>query len=367
MKLKVCHLTSAHPRNDVRIFLKECTSLAASDFEVSLIVADGKDNEEINNVKIINACNKANSNRFVRMTKNVWQGYKTAKNQKADIYHLHDPELLTVALLLKTSNNRVFFDAHEDLPKQLLDKHYINKYLRKILSKLVSIFEKFVCKRLSGIITATPSIADKFMEINPNTINVSNFPLLNEMVEVTDWSKKRNEICFIGSITKIRGLAQVVESLKFTNDIILNIAGNYSPQTFRDELMKQEGWKKIKDLGIISRTQCSEIMSVSKVGIVTFLPAANHVDAQPNKMFEYMSAGIPVIGSDFPLWKEIIEKNDCGLCVDPSNSIQIAEAINYLILNANEAERKGMNGRKAVLEKYNWNVESEKLINFYKK
>ncbi len=91
----------------------------------------------------------------------------------------------------------------------------------------------------------------------------------------------------------------------------------------------------------------------------------NHVDAQPNKMFEYMSAGIPVIASDFPLWREIIEGCGCGICVDPLDPKKIAEAIDYLVDNPEIARRMGENGRKAVYDRYNWDVEEKKLLALY--
>ncbi|MCY1522537.1 Glycosyl transferases group 1 [compost metagenome] len=107
-------------------------------------------------------------------------------------------------------------------------------------------------------------------------------------------------------------------------------------------------------------------MSRSVAGVVTFLSAPNHIDAQPNKMFEYMSAGIPVVGSNFPLWKSIIEGNRCGVCVDPANPTEIAEAIDYLFTHQAEAREMGARGRAAVLDKYNWDGEGVKLLSLYR-
>jgi glycosyltransferase involved in cell wall biosynthesis len=109
----------------------------------------------------------------------------------------------------------------------------------------------------------------------------------------------------------------------------------------------------------------AKILENSLAGIVTFLPSPNHLEAQPNKMFEYMSAGIPVIASDFPLWREIISGNDCGLLVNPLKPLEIAGAIDYLVNNPAEAKRMGRNGRLAVIEKYNWPMEEKKLLRFY--
>ena len=128
----------------------------------------------------------------------------------------------------------------------------------------------------------------------------------------------------------------------------------------------KKDWDIVNNYGYINRKETIQIMSKSKVGMVTFFPVPNHIDSQPNKMFEYMSAGIPVIGSYFPLWKEILEVNECGICVNPEDSDDISKAIKYLIENEDTAEQMGKNGREAVLEKYNWGIEEKKLINIYK-
>ena len=103
-------------------------------------------------------------------------------------------------------------------------------------------------------------------------------------------------------------------------------------------------------------------------GFILLKPNPNNIAAasRNNKLYEYMAAGLPVIASDFPLWKKIIEKNYCGICIDPSNPEKIAKAIEYLIKHPDEAKKMGGNGKKAVLEKYNWENESKKLLKVYK-
>jgi glycosyltransferase involved in cell wall biosynthesis len=78
-----------------------------------------------------------------------------------------------------------------------------------------------------------------------------------------------------------------------------------------------------------------------------------------------MAAGLPVIASNFPLWKEIVEGNGCGICVDPLNPKEIAEAIKYLMKHPGSTEQMGKNGRRAVIEKYTWEKEGKKLLDLY--
>lgn len=361
---KVSHLTSVHPRYDTRIFIKECTSLANAKYHVYLVVADGYGDEIKNGVYLVDVGAKEGT-RLTRMRKTVQKVYKKAIELDSDVYHLHDPELIPIGLKLKNRGKIVIFDAHEDLPKQILSKPYLNHLSQTVLSTFFTFYEQYTCPKFDAIITATPVINNKFLKIHPNSIVINNFPLLKELFSAAKWTHKTNSICYIGGIDVMRGILEVVNAMEVFDSVTLNLAGTFSEKETEYRAKRLKGWSKVNEFGFVSRDKVAEIMGHSKAGIVTFHPLPNHIDAQPNKMFEYLSAGLPIIVSNFPLWREIIDKHQCGIYVNPLDSKAISEAIKWIIDHPKEAENMGKNGRHAVETFYNWEQEEKKLLSLY--
>lgn len=364
--MKVCHLTSAHPRYDPRIFVKQCRSLAKHGFDVSLVVADGKGDEVNGSVKIYDV--GGSTGRLDRMVKTTNRVFHRALSIDADIYHFHDPELMPVGLRLKKRDKKVILDSHEDVPKQIVRKPYLNPVISLVLSKVVAVFEHYISKKMDAIVAATPAIESKFLVFNDATVNINNYPLLDEFCagEMINQPKKK-QICYVGVISEARGIKEVVAAMALTReDVVLGLAGQFSSGALQRELESTDGWSSVEYYGVLNREAVRDVLLESFAGIVTFLDSPNHVEAQPTKMFEYMSAGLPVIASHFPLWKTIIEGNHCGLCVDPDSPTEIAGAMDYLATHPEEALTMGKNGVSAVRGKYNWEVEELKLVKLYK-
>ena len=361
--MNVAHLTSVHPRDDTRVFLKECRSLAARGHNVTLVVADGLGDDTRDGVRIVDVGRV--SGRVARMRKTTRRVYEKAVELDCDLYHFHDPELLIAGLRLKLRGKKVIYDAHEDLRKDILSKYYLPPSVRTPVAYLAQLIEFAVSKRLSGVIAATPGIQNKFSQSGARSVAVCNYPIVEEL-EPTPWAHKEQKVCYVGGLTSARGAIELVLALdSVKTDTQLLLAGSFSEPGLEQKAQATPGWQRVVPLGFLNRSGVRDVMARSMAGLVTLLPAPNSIDSLPIKMFEYMSAGLPVIASDFPLWREIVEESDCGVLVDPTNPGQVAVAIDGFVKNPNEAMRQGENGRSAVLEKYNWRMEEAKLLRFY--
>ena len=339
--------------------------MVSAGFKCSLLVSDGKGDEKKDGIKIIDAgfVPKGRRERILKVKRII---FEKAKEINAEIYHFHDPELIPVGLELKKLGKKVIYDVHEDVPRQILSKPYIPRFIRPAVSKLFEIYENRAAKRFDGIVAATPFIRDRFLKLNPNTVDVNNFPKLSEFLVPVSWKERRNEICYIGGISRIRGIVELVKSLEYI-DITLHLAGNFESEKLKNEVMTLPGWKKVKYYGFVDRNNVKEILSSVKIGVIPLHPVKNYLDSLPIKMFEYMAAGLAVIASDFPLWQEIVEKHKCGICVDPFSPRAIAIAVKKLLEEDAIAKEMGINGRKLVETKYNWETEEKKLISLYEK
>lgn len=363
---KVAHLTSAHPRDDVRIFHKECGSLINAGYSVNLVVADGLGDEVRDGIETHDV--GRSNGRLQRVFSTTQRVLKRALALDADVYHLHDPELLFAGMVLKRNGKCVIFDSHEDVPVQLLNKPYLAPGVLQLISSGYAKFESYACARFDAVVAATPFIREKFLKINPMTVDVCNYPVHSEFCAVGEWAEKSCEVCYVGGLSRVRGLVEIVTAIGQTKGgVRLNLAGGFSEPELRDEVATNSGWSRVVEHGILDRGGVAKIYQRSIAGLVTLHPIPNYLDALPIKMFEYMSAGIPVIASDFSLWKQIISESDCGLCVDPLDPKAIALAIDYLVSHPEEARAMGERGRKNALSRYNWHKEGEKLVELYQR
>jgi glycosyltransferase involved in cell wall biosynthesis len=360
---RVVHLSTVHARDDVRIFHKECAGLAAAGFDVHLLVADGKGAEFRDNIRIHDI--GFMQGRMRRMVVQPWRMWRLARDLGAAVYHFHDPELIPMALLLRTAGYRVIYDAHEDVPRAVLSKFWLKPWLRRLVAALFERLENFAARRFTAVVAATPHIASRFRRLNSRSIDINNYPLAHELSHEVPTTEEGRAVCYVGGIGIIRGAVEMVSALEKANATLI-LAGPFESDRTEAVLRALPGWRRVNYRGVVSRDEVRRIMATSRAGLVFFHPEPNHVDAQPNKIFEYMSAGLPVLASDFPLWRSLLVDSGAGRCANPLDSADIARCIEELLDDPSGARVMGQRGRDAVRHKYHWPHEERKLVGLYR-
>jgi hypothetical protein len=367
----IIQFTTVHHRNDTRIRLKQTDSLSKSficDFRLFVQDGQGSETSELTGVQVINTGPKT-GNRFVRMTLGAFHMLRAVRQARPNVVHFHDPELIPTGFVLKLSGVKVIYDVHEDVPKQTLGKFYLPLIVRKPVACTMDAVERIAGRCFDAIVPATPEIAKRFPA--EKTVVVQNFPLLEELVapEPVPYDSRPPHFAYVGGITRARGAVEMVETIGrvSSSEAKLLLTGAFSPKNLQPEIEALPGWKKVDFLGWADRKQVANLLGNVRAGLVLFHPGPNHCSAQPNKMFEYMAAGLPVIASDFSLWREIVDGSGCGLLVDPMDPEAIAEAMQWILEHPAESEAMGRRGRQAVKERYNWEQEAKKLIRLYRR
>lgn len=368
MNRKVCHITSAHNRYDVRILQKECTSLAKSGFDVTLLVNDNEPNEIVNNVKIASTKHKP-QNRIARIIYSTKNLYKMAIEINADVYHFHDPELLPVGNKLKRKGKKVIFDSHENYALQIKEKYYIPPILRKLISFLYYEYETYAVRKLDSVIVpCTFNHINHFNNRAKRTVFINNVPIMNELFDgyCTGSAKKKRTICYVGALAYNRGITHLVKAA-YKADANLVLVGNFSPKEYYTEIQRMKEFSIVDYRGYVDRDTIVEIFKDCVIGICTVLNVGQYDkgDNLLTKVYEYMAMGLPVIISDYPYAREVLKEYEFGIAVDPENIDEIADKISYLVDNPEIAKKMGHEGRRAVKEKFNWCIEEKKLLDLY--
>jgi glycosyltransferase involved in cell wall biosynthesis len=362
------HITSAHHTGDDRIFHKQCRSLAAHGFAVT-VVGPGEDGGSVAGVRIL-GIPSLGGGRLRRMSATVWRLLTRCVRLPADVYHFHDPELISLGFVLKLLGRRVVYDVHEDYPQKILTKDWISPVVRRPLSVMMAAVEALAGRLFDGIVAVTPTIAARFPPAKTTTLR--NFPMFEEFATVaeTPYLERPLQVCYVGTLSKARGLFDMVRAAGLVRDgaaQCLQLAGGFEADDEEAQSRAEPGWARVDYRGWLDRPDIAQIMANVRAGLVVLHPDPCFIDAYPVKMFEYMAAGLPVVASDFPAYREILDDGACGLLIAPADPVALARAIEWLFAHPDEAQAMGDQGRRRAGMLYSWAAERKKLFELYRR
>lgn len=382
--MKILHLACVHKSNDTRILVKECCSLAKAGYDVVYCTsADSKisdvDEYNENNLKIKFhdldlrgvALNRHIIHGIIARKSNKKKLVQIVKEEKPEILHIHELELMYIIRTIKRRFPQIviIYDVHEDNAEQYAPelKKIFGEKIGTLLQKAIEKFDMHYVNRSDGVITVTPYLLNKLSRYNSNITEIRNMPFDIEETK-NDINEREAIVCYCGGVTEERGISTLCSIASDVHGKIL-IAGPIADNYLNVLKSKYDDiWgEKISYLGYLDRKEINELYSSAVVGMCTLKYNKNIYNAFPIKLFEYMAAGVPVICSDFPLWEGIIKEENCGIAVNPEDEMEILKAINLLLDNRELAQKLAENGKRAIQNKYNWEMEEAKLLDFYQK
>ena len=362
---KIVHVTSVHNALDVRIFSKQCRSLVCAGYEVVLVAPHTHD-EVLDGVQIRSV--QKSPSRLGRWLGTMHRAIERAVSEKGDLYHFHDPELLLAVKRLSHLGYNTVFDMHEYFPAAVRAKKWIPKLLRFPVSKMVELVERVLLTN-TAVIFAEMSYHKHYTWVRKHC-TVLNAPLLNELPV----AKPRSEVPtvgYVGGVSADRGsfsTLQALSSLK-SNGYKINceIVGPISTD-HQQELISYITAQNLSGIhlhGYVKSPCCWSVISTCNLGLAVLKNQPNYVESFPTKVAEYMGMGLPVVTSNFPVYKEVVERFQTGICVNPDNVQEIADAIKWLLDHPQIAKAMGERGKKYVFEHYSWANQFDVLLSFY--
>lgn len=367
---KICVLTTVHHAYDGRIYHKQCKSLRKAGYEVTLLAPKPDKRIEDDGIDLIPIEKpKKEWKRFLH----AFSVFKLAKETKADLYHFHDPELLPVGVLLRIFTRKpVIFDVHEHYPNAIMSKKYLKRWLKNPIRIAYELIEKMSLPILSGVIYTTEEVGERYQSYK--NCKIENYPLPDMFTPTKKTSKNEDYLLYLGGITPIRGIEELIDGFAHTSKLRpqakLIFVGSFESEAFekkiREKIKANQLNDKVEFKGKVPYEQIEEHLSKASIGIIPYLPVPNHLVCLPNKLFEYMAAGVAVIASDFPHYRKVVDSSQSGLLVNPERPQSISKAMLELLENPVLTKEMGENGMEAFNLAYNWNSEEEKLFAFYK-
>lgn len=365
LRCRVAQVTTVHQARDVRIFRKIAVTLAEGGYQVTLIHPGSEEGTD-QGVRLLGLdLPPGRARRFLTGGLRAWREIRLIS---ADVVHFHDPELLPFALLWRLTGRQVIYDVHEDLPRDIRIKHWIPRLLRPVTAFVAEAGEWGASLVLDRVIAATEGIGERFPA--GKTIVIRNYPEHLEQFRsaATPWEGRRALVIYAGLLTRERGLEVMQEAVRLLPGRLkaqLILAGPLGGGEALPIGPESNSNPLVEYVGQVDRDRVVGLYGQVRLGLHLPMPLDHFKESLPIKLFEYMAAGLPVLVSDFPVWRSLVGRHECGAVVDPTDAGAVAGAIERLLDDPVGSQRMGENGRRAVLEHYTWEREGERLLALY--
>ena len=368
--MKVCHVISGYFRNDARVFLRQVLSLKREGYDVSIVTNDGEPDDVLEGVPIVSCGGRWPRWKVLLAAK--WQFMPALLRVNADVYQLHSPELLPLRKPLRRAGKSVVYDAHEDLPRHMLEKAWLPPILRRPLCVATELYLRHTLRRIDDVVTPHSHVVQHLQRTVGKGTLVANFPLVRSLPELTEanFCARPAVVCYSGTVYSFSHQEATLDALSALPGVRYRVAG-YINDAHRDALSQRPGAERAEFLGRIEHAELRNLYTSSIAGLAILDYQRNLSGKRGsyavNKFFEYLEAGLPVICTDFALWRDIVERYECGVCVKPGSVEEIRAAIQYLVSDRRRAFRMAQNGRRAVLQEFNWASEERRYLGVFER
>lgn len=291
--------------------------------------------------------------------------------------------LLPLAVVLaKAKGCNIFYDVMEyyihdffgRLPKAA-------KWLRPVAYRVENLLVK-ACDGVTTIPSNGKCVVDRYRRYNSNVEEIKNVPVIekdssrtDERRDVIKWGDGKRTVLYAGTISEEWGIMKLLQAMVLIKDrcpeinlIILGRTRHHYEHVMSRFIVEKGLDGNVHFPGFIPYQELRSYLGAAVAGVVPMQPVKKFElvgNGTSRKVFEYMNAGLPVVAADFGELAQAVREEQCGILVDSTKPEKIAEAILYLLEHPEKAAEMGRRGRKAVEDKYNWDIEKQKLLRVF--
>ena len=293
---------------------------------------------------------------------------KVGLAQGADVYHSHDLNTLYIgAMCKKRTGARLVYDSHE----LQTERNRMTKWWRR----WAAWNERRWLPYADAMIVASPSWIginrEKYGSVPAISASIINTP---ELVQIDQPRDLRGELdiapdapilLYQGSIQENRGIEPAIDAITMLESAVLVVVGyGYHRPVLETEVRRRGLEDRVKFFGPIPNDELLDWTAAADIGLCNIVNSSlSYYTSLPNKLFEYIIAGIAVIGSDSPEIGRIVKEEGVGEVADPIDPSDLAKAARTIL---DDLDRYRAATRTAA-QKYNWSVEERKLLEVYAK
>lgn len=372
--MKICFVSSLHPALDKRVHYKEAVTLARAGHEVFHITPNPNVPDVVDGVRIIGFAARRGVIDRIRQLRRI---YKLAAAVRADCYHCNELDSWLIGVFLKLRTRaRLVFDVHEIYSHQFAESRF-PRPVRPVVVVAIKVLCRVLLLFTDRLVLAKQSASLDFKGSKVPQVLVQNFVDL-EAIDIDEQRPGREmdsdliRVLHLGAINRKRGWPQLLDAFARipAHNIELSVVGRFGDQSlpaFRQKVAELGLQERVSYTSWVPYEEVSGILREAHIGIIAFQPVyTNFIHALPHKLFDYMLAGLPVIVPSYAVEvARIVRDADAGLTIDTTDPAIIAEAIADLAANIDNRKRYGGNGRRAVLDRYNWQTEAARLLEMY--
>ena len=368
-KKTLCFFSAFSRHDDEVLTYRHDKALKAAGWNTIYVVNDDEPETVKEGLKIVSTGNNQRKGYLSRIFLAPFQSYKALKKIDADVYQTWCLENMLVCMMLKWKGKKIVFQLREEHPYLYMQKKNKPLWQRKMVVSILLVLMKFFLRRFDFVLATGDDEGEILKELGVKRYCIQgNFPFVNKNFKLSleDYLKREDRIIYFGSIYRISCQEYLLKAMEKTGSVKYLLAGKFrGGEAYHNQLKQFPKWRDVEFVNGFNPSELNDLMGRSTMSNVLRDFSKTHYhngNIGIIKIFESMEAGLPLICSDVPVYRKIWEKYKFGMLVDPTNPDQIAEAINYMAQNKEEAYKMGQEGRRAVIEKYNCEAVSKEYV-----